>query len=72
MRYLVFDRSLCHALASLASSCVSALVQYFALALYTPEKSLLESRPNIAAWWKRVSERPSWAKVQELNEFAKK
>jgi glutathione S-transferase len=45
---------------------------YFALALYTPEKELLESRPNIAAWWKRVSERPSWVQTQTYNEFAKK
>jgi glutathione S-transferase len=43
---------------------------YFALAFYTPEKTLLESRPHIAAWWKRVSERPSWIQAQTYNEFA--
>jgi len=45
---------------------------YFALCFHTPEKHLLESRPNIMAWWKRCSERPSWTQTQTLNEFAKK
>jgi glutathione S-transferase len=45
---------------------------YFALVLHTPEGSLLTSRTNIAAWWKRVSERPSWVKAQTYNEFAAK
>ena len=45
---------------------------YFALALHTPEATLLTGRPNIDAWWKRVSARPSWTKAQELNEFAQK
>lgn len=45
---------------------------YFAMALHTPEKTLLESRPNIAAWWGRVSSRPSWTKTQTYNEFAQK
>ena len=45
---------------------------YFALTLVTPEASLLTSRPNIGAWWKRVSERPSWTKTQTYNTFAKK
>ena len=29
----------------------------------TPMKALLEKAPPVAAWWKRVSERPSWRKV---------
>ena len=44
-------------------------IPYFALVLHTPEGALLTSRPNIAAWWKRVSERPSWIKTQTFNEF---
>jgi glutathione S-transferase len=43
---------------------------YFAMLYATPEKTLFESRANITAWWKRVSSRPSWAKVQTYNEFA--
>jgi glutathione S-transferase len=42
---------------------------YLAMLFYTPEATLLTSRPNIAAWWKRVSERPSWVKTQTFNEF---
>jgi glutathione S-transferase len=45
---------------------------YFQMLLNTPEGTLLSSRPHIAAWWKRVSERPSWAKTQTYNEFAAK
>lgn len=45
---------------------------YFAMAFYTPEKNLLESRPNIMAWWARVTARPTWARVQALNEFNQK
>jgi glutathione S-transferase len=45
---------------------------YFAMLLQTPEGTQLSSRPNIAAWWKRCSERPSWVKALSYNEFAKK
>jgi len=45
---------------------------YFGLLFHTPEALLLTSRPNIAAWWKRVSERPSWVQTQTYNEFAQK
>ena len=45
---------------------------YFAMCLHTPEATLITGRPNIAAWWKRVSERPTWAQTQSYNEFAKK
>jgi len=45
---------------------------YTALLLGTPEKTLIESRPNISAWWKRVSERPTWIKTQSYSEFNKK
>jgi glutathione S-transferase len=24
---------------------------------------LITDRPNVAAWWKRISERPAWVKV---------
>ncbi len=33
---------------------------YFEYAMNTPAKDLINARPNVAAWWKRVSERPSW------------
>lgn len=42
---------------------------YFNMLFLTPEKSLFESRPNIMAWWKRVSSRPTWQKVTSLSEF---
>jgi len=44
---------------------------YFGMLFATPEKTLFESRPNIMAWWKRVSSRPSWSKTQTFNEFTK-
>jgi glutathione S-transferase len=47
-------------------------IPYFNLALQTPEKEILTGRPNIAAWWKRVSERPSWVKAQTYNELNQK
>ena len=46
-------------------------IPYFALTLYTPEATLITSRPNIDAWFKKITARPSWAKVQTYNEFAK-
>jgi len=45
---------------------------YLGLLFHTPEALLLTSRPNIFAWWKRVSERPSWVQTQAYNEFAPK
>ena len=27
------------------------------------EGDVIESRPHVAAWWKRISERPSWKKA---------
>ena len=42
---------------------------YFGRLMHTPEGSLLTSRPHIAAWWKRVSERPSWVKTLTYSEF---
>jgi len=44
---------------------------YTGLLMATPEKTLVESRANISAWWKRCSERESWTKTQTYNEFAK-
>ena len=46
-------------------------IPYFALTLYTPEATLITSRPHIDAWFKKITARPSWAKVQTYNEFAK-
>jgi len=40
------------------------LTTYFSLFVNTPEgKQTIEQYPNIAAWWKRISGRPSWQKV---------
>ncbi|CAF1320572.1 unnamed protein product [Didymodactylos carnosus] len=36
---------------------------YINMLLQLPEKDLIESRPNIAAWWKRVSSRPAFKKL---------
>jgi glutathione S-transferase len=36
---------------------------YFQHLANTPEGSLISSRPNVAAWWKRISERPTWQKT---------
>lgn len=45
---------------------------YFQLLTVTPEANLISSRPALAAWWKRISERASWQKVLSLSEFAQK
>lgn len=29
----------------------------------TPQKATLEKYPEVAAWWKRISERPSWGRA---------
>eukprot|EP00475_Leptophrys_vorax_P041800 TRINITY_DN7886_c0_g1_i1.p1 TRINITY_DN7886_c0_g1~~TRINITY_DN7886_c0_g1_i1.p1 ORF type:complete len:219 (-),score=19.49 TRINITY_DN7886_c0_g1_i1:226-882(-) len=31
----------------------------------TPDFELFTSRPNVKAWWERISTRPAWKKVQE-------
>jgi len=31
---------------------------------------LINDRPNVAAWWKRISERPSWQLVTGKNKAA--
>jgi len=33
---------------------------YFEYAMTTPAKDLIHAKPNVTAWWKRVSERASW------------
>jgi len=33
---------------------------YFEYLMQTPAKKLVEERPKLAAWWKAMSERPSW------------
>jgi glutathione S-transferase len=33
---------------------------YFEYAMNTPAKDLINAKSNVAAWWKRVSERASW------------
>ncbi len=45
---------------SLADICYMPYVQYL---MPTSEADVITSRPNLAAWWKTVSERASWKKV---------
>jgi len=35
----------------------------FELIFTLPEKSVVEKFPNVMAWWKRCSSRPSWQKA---------
>ena len=45
-------------------------IPYFQMALGTPEKDILESRPHIAAWLKKITSRPTWTELAAQNEFA--
>ncbi len=36
---------------------------YIEYVMNTPGKDILSKRPNMMAWWNRVSERPSWRKA---------
>jgi glutathione S-transferase len=45
---------------TLADVCYMPYVEY---AMGTPAKDLIQARSNVAAWWKRVSERASWKTV---------
>jgi len=54
---------------SLAEVAFAPYLNYFQK---TPEWSLISSRKNIDAWFKRVLERPSWVKTQSYNELNKK
>jgi glutathione S-transferase len=40
-----------------------AIVPYLNVLSGTPEKDLIESRPNVARWWAAVSSRPAWQKA---------
>lgn len=40
-----------------------AFMPYFQYAQATPVKDQIAKYPHVAAWWNRVSERPSWKKV---------
>jgi glutathione S-transferase len=40
-----------------------AFMPYVEYSFATPLKDAYEHYPNVAAWWARVSERPSWRKV---------
>jgi glutathione S-transferase len=42
---------------TLADICYMPYVEY---AMTTPAKDLINAKSNVAAWWKRVSERASW------------
>ena len=45
---------------SLADLCFMPYLDY---GMATEMKASIERRPKISAWWKRISERPSWQKV---------
>ncbi|HZJ64756.1 MAG TPA: glutathione binding-like protein [Kofleriaceae bacterium] len=45
---------------SLADICFMPYVEY---AMSTPAKERIVKHPHVAAWWSKVSERPTWRKV---------
>jgi glutathione S-transferase len=45
---------------TLADICYAPYIEY---AMGSDAREMFESRPNVAAWWKRVSERPAWQKA---------
>lgn len=45
---------------TLADICYMPYIEYLS---QTPAKDLITSHPHVAAWWKRISERPSWKEV---------
>lgn len=45
---------------TLADICYMPYLEYVG---QTPAKDLIASHPNVAAWWKRISERRSWKEV---------
>jgi len=45
------------------------LAPYFAHVVKTPEADIITSRPHVAGWWKRVSERPAWIKALSYGKF---
>lgn len=45
---------------TLADVCFMPYLEY---AMTTPVKELVASHPHVAAWWTKISERPTWQKV---------
>jgi glutathione S-transferase len=45
---------------TIADICFMPYVEYV---MTSPVKANIQKRSNVAAWWNRVSERPSWSKV---------
>jgi glutathione S-transferase len=45
---------------TLADICFMPYIEYV---MQTSAKDVILGRPNVAAWWKRISERPSWAQA---------
>ncbi|CAF4249161.1 unnamed protein product, partial [Rotaria magnacalcarata] len=39
---------------------------YGTLLVTCGEGSLFESRPNVKAWWSKITSRPSWIAVKDL------
>jgi len=42
-----------------------SFMPYLGYFLQTPEKDVVLSHKNVAAWWKRISERPAWKSITE-------
>jgi len=40
-----------------------SFMPYFEYAMLTPAKDLIAKRPNVIAWWSRVSEKPTWRTI---------
>lgn len=40
-----------------------SFMPYFGYVALTPAKALIDAHPHLAAWWNRVSARPSWKKI---------
>lgn len=49
---------------TLADICYMPYVEY---GMMTPAKEIFEKHPHLMAWWKRVSERPTWQKATGKN-----
>jgi len=47
----------------------ATFLPYVNLLMTLPEKDLIESRPHVSAWWKRISTRPSWQHVLSLGKI---
>jgi glutathione S-transferase len=47
---------------TLADICYMPYIEYV---MNTPAKEIFAKHPNVAAWWTKISDRPSWRKVTD-------